>query len=308
MPGMNASRSGIAFGVGAYTLWGLLPLFWALFDHVDSLEVLAHRFVWSLVVTLLVLALARHLHRLRTLGGRAYALLAVAGALISVNWGMYIWAVSNGHVIETSLGYFINPLVTVIVAVILLRERLRNAQWVAVGIAAVAVLVLTVNYGRLPWIGLVLAFSFSFYSVIKRKLRVPAVESVAVETAAMFLPALAFLVTLQLRGEASFGHVDLGTDLLLIATGAATAAPLLCFAAAASRAPLTTLGILQYIAPTLQFILGIVVFHEAVPPVRFIGFGLVWVALAIFTVEALHHRRATVRAVSPPARPLTPSG
>jgi chloramphenicol-sensitive protein RarD len=218
---VSSSRTGFFYGFAAYGLWGLLPLFWALLDHVGSLEVLAHRVVWSLIVVLVLLALARRLGRIRGLGARAYTLLAVAGVIMTVNWGTYIWAVSQGRVIETSLGYFINPLVTVLVAVIVLRERLRRPQWAAMAIAMIAVVILTVNYGQPPWIGLTLAFTFSFYSLIKKKLRVPAVESVAVESAAMFLPALIFLITLQFTGDADFGHVDLGTDMLFMATGVA---------------------------------------------------------------------------------------
>ncbi|NED94506.1 EamA family transporter RarD [Phytoactinopolyspora alkaliphila] len=292
---MSTSRAGVVYGLGAYVLWGLLPLFWALLDHVSSIEVLAHRFVWSLVVVLALLAVTGRLSRLRRLSLRAYGLLAVAGLVIAVNWGMFIWAVSTGHVIDVSLGYFINPLVTVLMAVIVLHERLRRTQWIAVGIAGVAVVVLTVNYGQPPWIGLTLALTFSIYSLIKKKVRVPAVESVAVETAAVVLPALVFVIILQASGRATFGAVDVGTDLLLVATGIATAVPLLLFAAAASRATLTTLGVAQYLAPTLTFILGLTVFNEVVPPVRFVGYGLVWLALVIFTVDALHHRRATLR-------------
>lgn len=288
---VSHSRAGVVYGLTAYGLWGLLPLYWKLLDHVGAIEVLANRMIWSLLMVIAILALMRHLHRIRGLGWRSYGLLALAGAIMAVNWGVYIWAVSHGHVIETSLGYFINPLVTVLVAVVVLRERLRRSQWVAVGIAAVAVVVLTINYGRPPWIGLILAFTFSFYSLIKKKLRVPAVESVAVETAAMFPPALAFLIVIQINGDAEFGHLDFGTDVLIIGTGLVTAVPMMLFAAAASRATLTSLGVMQYLGPTLQFILGIVIFREDVPTIQFIGFGLVWIALVIFTADALNYRR-----------------
>ncbi|AYY14780.1 EamA family transporter RarD [Actinobacteria bacterium YIM 96077] len=294
---MNASRRGIVFGLGAYGLWGLLPLFWALLDDVDAFEVLAHRFVWSLVVVLAVLALTGRLWRLRGSGVRTLGLSALAGTIIAVNWGTFIWGVNNGHVIEVSLGYFINPLVTVLVGVIVLRERLRPLQWLAVAIAAIAVVVLTVDYGRPPWIGLTLAFTFSSYSLIKKKSRVSALESVGTETAALLIPALVFLGVLHARAEATFTNVDLTTDLLLVATGLATATPLLLFAGAASRAPLTTLGLLQYLAPSLTFILGVTVFDEAVPAVRLAGFILVWTALLIFTVEAIQYRRRAVRHV-----------
>ncbi|WP_165367632.1 EamA family transporter RarD, partial [Phytoactinopolyspora endophytica] len=292
---MSYPRSGVAFALGAYGLWGLLPLYWDLLDEAGAIEVLAHRFVWSLLVTVLVLTLWRRLAQLRGLPRRTYALLGVAGAVIALNWGTYIWGVHHGHVIEVSLGYFINPLVTVVTAVLVLRERLRRLQWIAVAIAAVAVVVLTVNYGRPPWIGLTLAFTFTIYSLIKKRVRVPAVESVLLESTVMILPALAFLIYLQVKGDATFGHVDIGTDLLLVATGVATAVPLVLFAAAASRASLTTLGVAQYLAPSLTFILGIFVFEEEVPPVRFFGFGLVWLALAIFTGDALYQRRRMLR-------------
>ncbi|NEE00288.1 EamA family transporter RarD [Phytoactinopolyspora halotolerans] len=292
---MSSSRSGLVFGFGAYGLWGLLPLYWDLLDEAGAVEVLAHRFVWSLAATLLALVLWRRLARLRGLPPRSYALLAVAGAVIAINWGTYIWGVHHGHVIEVSLGYFINPLVTVVVAVLVLHERLRRLQWVAVAIATVALVVLTANYGRPPWIGLTLAFTFTIYSLIKKRVRVPAVESVALESAVMFLPALVFLTYLQVNGDATFGHIDVGTDLLLVATGVATATPLVLFAAAAARAPLTTLGVMQYLAPSLTFLLGIFVFSEDVPAIRFFGFGLVWLALAIFTGDALRQRRRMLR-------------
>nr|WP_207782807.1 EamA family transporter RarD [Phytoactinopolyspora limicola] len=288
---MPGPRSGLVFGFAAYGLWGLLPLYWALLDHVDALEVLANRIVWSLVTVALIVAFTRRLTHLRGLGVRTYALLGLAGVIVTVNWATFIWAVSQGRVIETSLGYFINPLVTVLVAVIVLRERLRRVQWLAVGIAGIAVVVLTVNYGQLPWIGLTLALTFSFYSLIKKKIQVPAVGSVALETAAVFPFALGLLIFWQFNGDAALGRFNLGTDLLLIGTGVVTALPLLLFAGAARRASLTTLGLMQYLGPSIAFVLGITVFNEEVPAVRFVGFGLVWTALAILTTDALHHRR-----------------
>jgi chloramphenicol-sensitive protein RarD len=218
-------------------------------------------------------------------------MLGLAAVIITFNWGTYIWGVVNGHVIETSLGYFINPLVTVVMGVVVLRERLRPVQWAAVGLAAIAVLILTVDYGRPPWIALVLAFSFGTYGLIKKKVNVGAVESLGVETGILLVPAVAFLMILEVNGTGSFTHAGLRTDLLLVGAGVITAVPLLFFGAAAIRVPLTTLGLLQYLAPIIQFALGVIVFREAVPPVRLVGFALVWTALAVLTAETLAHRR-----------------
>jgi chloramphenicol-sensitive protein RarD len=202
-------------------------------------------------------------------------------------------------VIETSLGYFINPLVTVVMGVVILRERLRPVQWAAVGLAAVAVLILTVDYGRPPWIALILAFSFGTYGLIKKKVNVGAVESLGVETGTLLVPAAVFLIALEVNGTGAFAHAGLRTDLLLVGAGVITAVPLLFFGAAAIRVPLTTLGLLQYLAPIIQFALGVIVFREAVPPVRLVGFALVWTALAVLTAETLaHRRRVRVRATA----------
>lgn len=295
---MNGSRFGVAYGVAAYGLWGLVPLFWARLEQAGEIEILAHRIAWSLVFVAAVLAVSRGFTRLRQLGGRAYVLLAGAAVVVSVNWGMYIWAVVNGHVVEASLGYFINPLVTVLIGVVVLAERLRPTQWAAIGIAALAVVVLTVDYGRPPWIALVLAFSFATYGLIKKKANIGPVHSLAVETAILALPAVGFLVALDLAGQGAFGRAGVGTSVLLAAAGLVTAVPLLFFGAAAIRIPLTTLGLLQYLTPITQFALGVLVFREAVPPVRLVGFSLVWLALAILTAEMLAHRRRTLRAAA----------
>jgi len=293
---MRDERLGAAFGASAYLIWGLLPLYWRLLEPAGALEILAHRFAWSLVFVLAVLAV-RHqwgwvrdlLHRPRALG-----LLALAGVVIAVNWATYIWAVNHDHVVETSLGYFTNPIVTVALGVVVLHERLRRAQWVAVGIAGLAVVVLTVDYGRLPWIALTLAFSFATYGFCKKVAGVGALESLAVETTVIFLPALAWLLLLAHRHQGSFGS-SAGHSLLLASTGIATAIPLLCFGAAARRIPLAMLGLLQYLAPALQFLLGVLVFSEPMPPARLAGFGLVWAALAVFTADSLTFRRRRLR-------------
>lgn len=295
---MNGSRFGVAYGVAAYGLWGLVPLFWARLEQAGEIEILAHRIAWSLVFVAAVLAVTRGFTRLGQLGGRAYLMLAGAAVVVSVNWGMYIWAVVNGHVVEASLGYFINPLVTVLIGVVVLAERLRPMQWAAIGLAALAVVVLTVDYGRPPWIALVLAFSFATYGLIKKKANIGPVHSLAVETAILALPAVGFLVALDLAGQGAFGRAGAGTSVLLAAAGLVTAVPLLFFGAAAIRIPLTTLGLLQYLTPITQFALGVLVFREAVPPVRLVGFSLVWLALAILTAETLAHRRRTLRAAA----------
>jgi chloramphenicol-sensitive protein RarD len=292
---VSPSRHGLLYGVAAYGLWGMVPLYWALLDAPGSIEVLAHRIVWSLLVVAVLLAVGGGFRRVWALDRRSYLLLGGAAVVVSVNWGTYIWGVVNGHVIETSLGYFINPLVTVLMGVVVLGERLRPVQWAALGLAGVAVLILTIDYGRLPWIALVLAFSFATYGLIKKKANVGAVESLAVETAILFLPALGYLVLLGVTGVGAFGQRGIDIDLLLIAAGLVTAVPLLFFGAAAIRIPLTTLGLLQYLAPILQFALGVLVFREAVPPVRLVGFMLVWAALAVLTAEALANRRRRLR-------------
>jgi chloramphenicol-sensitive protein RarD len=222
---------------------------------------------------------------------RMMLFLAAASVAIAVNWGSFIWGVTNGHVIETSLGYFINPLVTVLLAVFVLKERLRRAQWVAVAIGTVAVIVLTIDYGRLPWVALIVAFSFAIYGFLKKKANLGAFEGLGMETAILFPVALGFLIVLQVRGELTFGHEGPGNASLLIGTGIVTAIPLLMFGAAATRMSLTTLGILQYLGPVLQFITGLTFFGEDMTGSRWAGFVLVWLALVVFTLDAATHRR-----------------
>ncbi|MER5890916.1 EamA family transporter RarD [Streptomyces sp. NPDC001941] len=286
-------RAGLLYGVAAYGMWGLVPLFWPLLKPAGAIEILAHRMVWSLaVVGVALLALRRWawvgqlLRQPRKLG-----LLTVAAAVITVNWGLYIWSVNTGHVVEASLGYFINPLVTIAMGVLLLKERLRPAQWAAVGTGLAAVVVLTAGYGQPPWISLTLAFSFATYGLVKKKVNLGGLESLAAETAIQFLPALGYLVWLGSQGELAFGSRGAGHAALLASTGLVTAIPLVCFGAAAIRVPLSTLGLLQYLAPVFQFLLGIVYFHEAMPPERWAGFALVWLALSVLTWDALRNAR-----------------
>ncbi|GFH36220.1 EamA family transporter RarD [Streptomyces pacificus] len=289
----NEQRMGLLYGMGAYGMWGLVPLFWPLLKPAGAVEILAHRMVWSLAVVGIALLVLRRWGWMRPLlrDRRRLGLITVAATVITVNWGVYIWAVNNGQVVAASLGYFINPLVTIAMGVLLLKERLRPAQWTAVGVGFAAVLVLTVGYGRPPWISLVLALTFAVYGLIKKKTNIGGLESLAAETAVQFLPALAFLLWLGSRGTADFGAHGAGHAALLAATGIVTAVPLICFGAAAIRVPLSTLGLLQYLAPVFQFLLGVLYFHEAMPAERWAGFSLVWLALTILTWDALRNAR-----------------
>ncbi|MFF1453812.1 EamA family transporter RarD [Streptomyces sp. NPDC058274] len=290
-------RTGLLNGFAAYGMWGLVPLFWPLLKPAGAIEILAHRMVWSLAVVGVALVVLRRWAWLGELlrQPRKLALVTVAATVISINWGVYIWSVNAGHVVEASLGYFINPLVTIALGVLVLKERMRPAQWAAVGVAFAAVIVLTVGYGRPPWISLCLAFSFGTYGLVKKKVNLGGIESLAAETAVQFLPALAYLLWLGARGDSTFATQGAGHAALLASTGVVTALPLVCFGAAAIRVPLSTLGLLQYLAPVFQFLLGILYFHEAMPPERWAGFALVWLALSLLTFDALRTARRSAR-------------
>ena len=304
MTSVSTTRRGVAYATSAYLLWGLLPLYWPLLEPSTSLEVLAHRILWSLVVVGALLAVTRRLAQVRAAvrDRRRLARLALAAVLVAVNWGTYIYGVSSNQVVETSLGYFVNPIVTVLLGVLVLGERLRLAQWTALGAAFVAVVVLTVENGSPPWIALVLAFSFGAYGLLKKTAGVGAVEGLAVETAVLLPVAAAYVAFLGVSGASTFGTEGLGHAGLLAVSGVVTAVPLLLFGAAASRVPLTTLGVLQYLAPTLQFVLGVTLFDEPLPLVRLLGFVLVWMGLVLFTADLVrHHRRSLRLAVPTPA-------
>jgi len=291
---VSDQRRGFTLGFLAYLMWGAFPLYWPLLKPSGAIEILAHRMVWSLVVMSLLVLVLRRVGALRAVlrARRTALLLAVAAATITLNWGTYIYGVNSDRVVETSLGYFINPLVTVLMGVLILGERLRPVQWTALAIGLVAVVVLTVDYGRPPVIALILAFSFGTYGLAKKSAGVGAIESLTFETAVIAPFALGYLVWLGSTGRAHFTGEGPGHVVLLLASGIVTAVPLLCFGAAATRVSMTTLGLLQYLTPTIQFALGVTLLGEHMPPGRWVGFGLVWVALAILTVEALrHHRR-----------------
>jgi chloramphenicol-sensitive protein RarD len=294
---VNDSKGGVVFGVAAYLCWGFFPLYWPLLDPASSLEVLSHRFVWSMVFVLGALVAVGKWRAFVAIARdrRMMLILTAASVTIACNWGGFIWGVTNGHVIETSLGYFINPLVTVLLAVFVLKEKLRPAQWVAVGVGTLAVVVLAVDYGRLPWIALLVAFSFAAYGFLKKKADLGAFEGLGMETAILFPVALAFLIALQLRGDLTFGHEGAGNMVLLAGTGIVTAIPLLLFGAAATRLSLSTIGILQYLGPILQFMTGLFIFGEDMTGPRWVGFVIVWLALVIFTVDAITHRRRVLR-------------
>jgi chloramphenicol-sensitive protein RarD len=294
---ITEQRRGFLLGVAAYAIWGLFPLYWPLLEPAGAFEILAHRMLWSLITMCVIVAvLGRAGSFRRVVADRRVALLlALAACLITVNWATYIWGVNNGHVVETALGYFINPLVTVLMGVFILGERLRGWQWAAMAVATLAVVVLTVDYGRPPWVALVLALTFGSYGLCKKQAGAPAIESITFETLLVGPLALGYVVWLGAQGDSTFAHHGLGHTLLFMTTGIVTAVPLICFGGAAIRVPLVTLGLLQYLTPTLQFLLGVLYFHEDMPVGRWVGFVLVWVALMIFTVDLIRHQRRSVR-------------
>ncbi|WP_307846028.1 EamA family transporter RarD [Actinospica durhamensis] len=299
---MTEQRRGLIYGIGAYGLWGAFPLYWPLLKPAGALEILASRMVWSLVAVAVLLLVRKHWSWFAELrrSPRKIALLGVGAALITVNWGTYIWAVNAGHVIETSLGYFLNPLVTIVFGVAILKERLRPVQWLAVGIGAAAVVELAITYGHLPWIALVLAASFGSYGLCKKLAQVPAQESMAVESAFQFLPALGYLIFVQAEGTAAYGHAAWHVTLLLTLAGVVTLVPLLLFAGATNRLPLSTVGLLQFLAPILQLACGVFVVHETVPGSEWIGFGIVWVALVVLTWDGLRQAARNAQAEPQP--------
>lgn len=281
---MNEYRRGVWFAVGAYTLWGLLPIYWKALHAAPAAAILANRIAWSAVFVALLLTAQRNWGWLRpALRSRRTVVTYVLAALfLSVNWYIYIWAVNAGYLVDSSLGYFITPLANVLMGVLFFRERLNGGQWLAVALAAAGVLYITFSYGQLPWIGLSLALTFGVYALVKKQARLPSLEGMALETGAIFLPAVVFLVYQEAAGQGVLGHADWLTNLLLVSTGVITVIPLLWFADAAQRIPLSMMGVIQYISPTLMFLLGIAVFHEPFDVHRLLGFLLIWSALAVY--------------------------
>src|SRR4051812_14363307 len=287
----------MASGLTAYALWGLFPLYFPLLEPAGGLEIVAHRVLWSLLFIGILLTVVRRWSQVRALATDRRRLLVLAGAglLIAVNWLVFVYGVNSGHVVETSLGYFINPLVSVLLGVVVFSERLRRLQWAAGGIATLAVTVLTVDFGRPPWVALSLAASFGLYGVMKKLVRVEAAPGLFVETALVAVPAAVVLGLLHADGSGTFTSAGAGHALLLASSGIATAVPLLLFAAAARRIPLSTVGLLQYLTPLMQLAIGVFVYDEEMPPARLAGFVIVWIALAVFTVDSLRHARTASR-------------
>lgn len=295
IPDAHDPRVGVAAGVAAYGLWGLFPLVFRLLDDVAATEILLHRVVWSFSVVVAILVWRGDRRWFDAVRSTPHGLrnLALAGGLIAVNWLIYIWAVNHDHVVEAALGYYINPLLTVALGVLVLREQLRHLQRVALGFGAASVAILTLAYGRVPWIALALACSFASYGFLKKAVPVDAPTSLAVETAVLLLPALGAMAFLQAAGDAAFLHGAAGRDALLVSLGVVTATPLLLFATAARRIPLSLLGLLQYLTPTLQFLCGVAVFREPMPAERLAGFALVWVALVLLGLDAVRSLRSS---------------
>jgi chloramphenicol-sensitive protein RarD len=284
--------NGFWSGVAAFTIWGLVPIYWRLLEHVPAMQVLGHRIVWSLaVLVILVATLRRGPSPFANVSRRVVGLYAIAAALIAVNWFIYILAVNAGFIVETSLGYYITPLVNVLFGVVVFHERLRPAQWLAIAIAAAGVVQLTFAYGALPWIAFGLAASFGSYGLVKKQAPLDPVEGLTLETAILAPLAILYLVIVQLTGEGSFLRTGATSDALMIGGGLVTTVPLLLFAAAVRTVPLSVIGILQYIGPTIQFILGVFLYGEPFSRMQFVGFSIVWTALAIFAVDSWRARR-----------------
>ena len=296
---MSKNKLGLLFGISAYSLWGAFPLYWPLLEPANPLEIVSHRAVWTLVFCFIVLATTKALKStLATLKQpKITARLFLTSILISINWLVYIWATNNGHVVEASLGYYINPLIIIGFGVILLKEKMRPLQWVAVTIASIGVLVLTIDYGRLPWIALALAISWGSYGLIKKQLGLGALEGLAIETLISAFFYLGYLVYIGNQGTGQFGH-SWGLTVLLMSAGAVTAIPLLLFNGSTNRLPFTTIGLLQYITPTLQFSVGVWIRHEDMPTARWIGFLIIWVALTTLAFDLVKSSRTVNNSVA----------
>jgi chloramphenicol-sensitive protein RarD len=279
-------NKGILYSVTVYILWGFFPIYWKLLHHVPALQLLGHRIAWSFLLLLGVIFITKQWDEFRkALNARTFRIYLIAALLIGVNWLTYVWAVNASFIVETSLGYFINPLLSVLMGVLFLRERLRPIQWIPVGLAAIGVAYLTFAYGQLPWIALLLAFTFGFYGLVKKLAPLGSLFGLTVETGILFLPAFVYLGIVESNNTAAFLHSGITSDLLMIGAGLVTTIPLLMFASAAKQIPLTMIGVLQYIAPAIQFLIGILIYKEAFDQSRLIGFSIVWLALVIFWVE-----------------------
>ncbi|OQY30645.1 MAG: EamA family transporter [Anaerolineaceae bacterium 4572_5.1] len=283
---------GILYALATYILWGFFPIYWKQLHHISATQLIGHRITWSFVILILVIIATRQWGKFRAkLDASTLKAHGMAALLLGVNWLTYVWAVNNGYIVESSLGYFINPLFSVLLGMIFLRERLRPVQWIPLGLATSGVIYLTFAYGRLPWIALLLAFSFGFYGLLKKKSTLGSLYGLTLETGIMLLPALGYLIYKFTQGQGAFLQINAATDLLLIGAGVITSVPLLLFALAAQRIPLTMIGLMQYIAPTIQFLIGVLLYKEEFTSSQAIGFGIIWFALIFFWVEGwLAHR------------------
>ena len=297
-------NKGFLYAFGAYMIWGLFPIYWKWLKQVDALQLIGHRIAWSFIILLIIVIASRQFTSLRkaAFNRRVLLIYFVAAIFIGINWLVYVWAVNQDFIVETSLGYFINPLLSVLMGVIFLRERLRTFQWVPVVLAFCGVAYLTITYGRLPWIALILAFSFGSYGLIKKLAPLGSLFGLTIETGILFLPAVILLIRDDVTGTGVFLHASPLTNLLLMGAGLMTTIPLLMFSSATQRIPLTMVGILQYITPTIQFLLGVLVYHEPFDHNQLIGFGIVWLALLLFVAENFWARRG------PAAEPIPELG
>ncbi|MFM8234965.1 MAG: EamA family transporter RarD [Actinomycetota bacterium] len=289
---MSRYTTGLLYGLGAYLLWGLLPLYWKLVEAAGPFEILAHRGIWSLLLCIFLLAIRKQLKSAYEMvkAKRTLTILFLASGMLMLNWSVFIWAVTEDRVVEAALGYYITPLINVTIGVFLLRERLRKLQKIAVGLASMGVLVLTIGYGALPWVALVLSTSWACYSVIKKKLNLGALETLSVEALFAFLPNLIYLIMIERAGDATFGN-DPYLSILLFGAGAATVAPLLLFNGATTRLPLSTVGLLQYTTPTMMFLIGVFINNEDMAPTKLLGFAFIWSALAFLSRDLLRSNR-----------------
>lgn len=294
------NNKGIWYAIGAYSLWGLFPIYWKWLQAVPAIQLIGHRISWSFIMLMIVILVTKQWSAFRSnLTWKRLAIYMATGLLLSVNWLIYVWGVNQGYVVETSLGYFINPLLSVMMGVIFLREKLRPAQWLPIGLAAVGVIYLTKAYGSLPWIALSLAFSFGTYGLLKKISPLGSLFGLTLETGMVFIPAVTYLIFAESQGKGAFLHAGVVSNLLMVGAGLVTVVPLLMFSSAIQRIPLTLIGILQYITPTMQFLLGVLVYKEAFPTARLIGFSIIWLALIIFWLEGVLVNRAQSSIVKP---------
>lgn len=291
-------NKGILYGIGAYVFWGFFPIYWKLLHHVPAIQLIGHRIIWSFLLLIVVILFTKQWTEFRkTVNVKVFRIYTIAALLIGVNWFLYVWAVNANFIVETSLGYFINPLLSVLMGVIFLKERLRFAQWIPVILAAIGVTYLTFVYGRLPYIALSLALSFGLYGLVKKLSPLGSLYGLTIETGILFIPALMYLIVMQANNTAAFLNTGITSDLLMIGAGLVTTIPLLMFASAARSIPLWVVGLLQYIAPTLQFLIGIFIYKEPFSHNQLIGFSIVWTALIVFLVENYLANRTPVEPI-----------